>query len=114
LDIENYFDRVTPDDILIRRTRVDVATVFDAYREGLSPEEIAYNYPTLTLEQVYATLTYYLAHREALDAAERGGQQPARASEPTSPEAPVIMRLRALATQRRAAPPGDEKSAASR
>jgi uncharacterized protein (DUF433 family) len=69
MDIESYFERVADDEILIRGTRVDLATVLDAYREGLSPEEIAYNYPTLTLEQVYASVTYYLAHREALDGA---------------------------------------------
>jgi uncharacterized protein (DUF433 family) len=64
-------ERTADGDMLIRGTRVDIATVLDAYRDGLSPEEIVYNYPTLTLEQVYATLTYYLAHKVALDAAAR-------------------------------------------
>ena len=37
-------------------------------REGLSPESIAETFPALTLEQVYGAITYYLAHREDIDA----------------------------------------------
>jgi uncharacterized protein (DUF433 family) len=111
LDIESYFDRASDGDVLIRGTRVDITTVLDAYREGLSPEEIAYNYPTLTLEQVYATLTYYLAHRAALDSVASRAEP---ASEEAAPDAPVVARLRALAERRRPAAPGREKVAASR
>lgn len=111
MDIESYFDRTADGDMLIRGTRVDLTTVLDAYRDGLSPEEIAYNYPTLTLEQVYATLTYYLAHKVALDDAAR---RAAPASEEPVHDAPVVARLRALAGRRRAAEPGGKKVAASR
>jgi uncharacterized protein (DUF433 family) len=111
LDIESYFDRASEDEVLIRGTRVDITTVLDAYRDGLSPEEIAYNYPTLTLEQVYATLTYYLAHRAELDAAAR---RAAPAPDTAAPAAPVVARLRAIAERRRAAAPGGAKVAASR
>ena len=99
MDIETYFEHVNEGEVLIRGTRVDVASVLDAYRDGLSPEEIAYNFPTLTLEQVYATLTYYLANRTQLDAQMRAGgsvQPSKRGAEP-----PVVGRLRALAAQRR-------------
>ena len=109
LDIESYFDRAADGQMLIRGTRVDITTVLDAYRDGLSPEEIAYNYPTLTLEQVYASLTYYLAHKVALDAATSRA-----APEEPAPDAPVVARLRALAAPRRATEPGDKKVAASR
>jgi uncharacterized protein (DUF433 family) len=37
------------------------------YTAGLSPEEIAAEYPHLNLEQVFAALTYYQAHREEID-----------------------------------------------
>ena len=35
---------------------------------GLSPEEIALEYPHLTLAQVHAALTYYHANREQIEA----------------------------------------------
>lgn len=39
-----------------------------AFLDGLSPETIAAEcFPTLTLEQVYGAITYYLAHRSEID-----------------------------------------------
>ncbi|MEA3341849.1 MAG: DUF433 domain-containing protein, partial [Chloroflexota bacterium] len=58
--IENYFDFASPADIRIKGTRVGIEIVLDDYLDGASPEEIAARYRTLTLEQVYATITYYL------------------------------------------------------
>lgn len=41
--------------------------MLDDYLRGASPEEIAARYRTLTLEQVYATITYYLHKQEEID-----------------------------------------------
>jgi uncharacterized protein (DUF433 family) len=49
-------------------TRVSLDSVILAFLEGLSPETIVTEcFPTLTLEQVYGTITYYLAHRTDID-----------------------------------------------
>jgi uncharacterized protein (DUF433 family) len=37
-------------------------------RQGLSPDEIVYNYPSITLSDVYAALAYYFENRERIDA----------------------------------------------
>jgi len=48
----------------ISGTRVSLDSVVLAFLQGLSPESIAAEcFPTLTLEQVYGAITYYLAHR---------------------------------------------------
>lgn len=65
--IENYFDFLSPDDIRIKGTRIGIETVLDDYLGGSSPEEIAARYRTLTLEQVYATITYYLHNQKEID-----------------------------------------------
>jgi len=65
--MENYFEFLSPDDIRIKGTRVGIETVLDDYLGGASPEEIAARYRTLTLEQVYATITYYLRRQEEID-----------------------------------------------
>ena len=50
-------------------TRVSLDSVVLAFLQGLAPETItAECYPTLTLEQVYGAITYYLAHRSEIDA----------------------------------------------
>jgi len=44
-------------------TRVTLDTVVEAFREGLTPEEIQQQYPSLDLPHVYSAVTYYLHHR---------------------------------------------------
>ncbi len=57
------------DDYGIAGTRVSLDSVVLAFLDGLSPETIAAEcFPTLTLEQVYGAITYYLAHRIEIDA----------------------------------------------
>jgi uncharacterized protein (DUF433 family) len=67
MELENYFDFLDADDIRIKGTRVGIETVLDDYLNGVSPEEIVARYRTLTLEQVYATITYYLRNQEEVD-----------------------------------------------
>ncbi len=38
------------------------------FLEGLSPESIVDSFETLTLEQVYGAVAYYLGHRDEIDA----------------------------------------------
>ncbi len=49
-------------------TRVSLASIVYAFLEGQTAEAIAQAFPVLTLEQVCGALTYYLAHREQVDA----------------------------------------------
>jgi uncharacterized protein (DUF433 family) len=39
---------------------------------GMSPDEIVYNYPTITLADVYAALAYYWDHRDEIEQAIAG------------------------------------------
>jgi uncharacterized protein (DUF433 family) len=52
----------------IAGTRVSLDSVVYAFLEGLSPEGIADSFDTLTLEEVYGALAFYLGHREEIDA----------------------------------------------
>jgi len=67
MELESYFDFLSPDDIRIKGTRVGIETVLDDYLNGASPEEIATRYRTLTLDQIYATITYYLSSQKEVD-----------------------------------------------
>jgi uncharacterized protein (DUF433 family) len=48
-------------------TRVSLDSVVYAFRRGASPESIQRSFPTLTLEQIYGAITFYLAHQEEID-----------------------------------------------
>jgi uncharacterized protein (DUF433 family) len=47
--------------------RISVQQIVVLYQEGLNPEEIAREYESLTLAQVYAALTYYHANTEEIE-----------------------------------------------
>jgi uncharacterized protein (DUF433 family) len=62
--------------IRIKGHRIAIEHVIEIYEQGVSAEEIAkVHYPSLTLEEVYATLTYYLHNREAVDAYNERGER---------------------------------------
>jgi uncharacterized protein (DUF433 family) len=67
MQLENYFDFLGEDDIRIRGTRIGIETVLEDYLEGSSPEEIASRYRGLSMEQVYATITYYWHNRDQVE-----------------------------------------------
>jgi uncharacterized protein (DUF433 family) len=49
-------------------TRVTLHVVIAAFLQGATAEEIAMRYDVLSLPDVYATIAYYLRHRDEVDA----------------------------------------------
>jgi uncharacterized protein (DUF433 family) len=69
MQLEDYFDVITPNDIRLKGTRVGIETIlYDFLYRSRDPEDIVEAYPSLTLEQVYATITYYLHNQDAVTA----------------------------------------------
>ena len=54
-------------------SRVPLAHIVRQFQNGEPPEAIRLHYPTLTLEQVYGAITFYLGNKEEVekDIAER-------------------------------------------
>lgn len=106
MELESYFDFLATDDIRIKGTRIGIEIIlYDYIHRSQSPEAIAARYPSLTLEQVYATITYYLHDRETINAyledwLEHGRRM--REEQERNPP-PVVVKLRALAAQRQQA-----------
>lgn len=48
-------------------TRVTLETIVSAFHRGDSPEQIVDSFDVLSLADVYATIAYYLNHREEVD-----------------------------------------------
>ena len=59
----------------IAGTRVSLDSIVYAFRAGESPETIRQNFASLTLEQVYGAIAFYLAHQAEVDANIRAGEQ---------------------------------------
>lgn len=54
--------------VRVGKTRVTLDILVGAYNMGYSAEKIARSYSTLQLADIYAVLSYYLRHREEVDA----------------------------------------------
>ncbi len=60
--------RIDPDGtVRVGGTRVTLDTVVGAFLQGAAAEEIAQQYPTVSLGDVYAVVGYYLRHRAEVD-----------------------------------------------
>lgn len=67
MQLEDYFNFLTPGDIRLKGSRIGIETILYEYiYRARTPEEIAQIYTSLTLEQVYATILYYLHNKEAV------------------------------------------------
>jgi len=53
--------------LFVTGTRVSLHSLVGMFEDGASPEEIAYEYDSLELPDVYAVLAYYLKNRDAVN-----------------------------------------------
>jgi len=67
MNLEDYFDFLAPNDIRLKGHHIGIETILFDYQDGLTAEEIALRYPTLSLEEIYATITYYWRNQEQVE-----------------------------------------------
>lgn len=97
-------DYVTTDEHGVMRvgtTHVMLDSVVASFQAGSSAETIAQQYPTLSLEDVYGAIAWYLGHREVVDAylaRQDDVWRRAREAAERTPS-PVVARLRAEAAR---------------
>ncbi|MBD2728417.1 DUF433 domain-containing protein [Nostoc sp. FACHB-892] len=101
MQLEDYFEFIDPDDIRIKGHRIGIDNVIQYYLQGYSPEQIIEELPSLNLEKIYATLTYYLHNRVEIDAymLRLAKWREQRYQESLANPSPLMQRLRALKVQ---------------
>ena len=106
MQLEDYFDFISPLDIRIKGHRIGIENVLYEYiHRAQTPEQIVQTYPSLTLDKVYATILYYLVNKEQVteyltDWLEWSHKMREEAARNPSP---VALRLRKLREERDAA-----------
>ncbi|HEY52187.1 MAG TPA: DUF433 domain-containing protein [Caldilineae bacterium] len=99
MQLEDYFDFLAPNDIRIKGSRIGIETVLYEYiHRSKTPEQIDERFWSISLEQVYATILYYLhnkdeVHQYMTEWIEFGRRM--REEQEKNPD-PVILRIRAL------------------
>jgi uncharacterized protein (DUF433 family) len=86
----------------VGRTRVSLDSVVIGFQLGHSPETIQDQYPTLSLEEVYGAIAFYLANQQTVDDYLKKQEkvwEDFRAKVDQIPS-PVVERLRKLKTMR--------------
>ena len=101
MQLEDYFE-FEGDAIRIKGHRIWLEHILEYYLSGYKPEEIAREFPGLSLEKIYAAITYYQAHRSEVDAyLIRVDEQKERDyQESLKQPSPLRDRLKALNAQR--------------
>jgi uncharacterized protein (DUF433 family) len=116
MQLEDFFDfdrvEVEPfglvENIRVKGTRIGIEFIIGPFLKGDSPERIFHGYRhSLSLEQVYGTITYYLHNKTKVDEYLRRGDDVCAyfyreylKNEPSD----VLLRLRALKAQRQTTP----------
>jgi len=106
MELEEYFNFFAPNDIRIKGTRVGIETVlYDYIYRSRSPQDIVASYPSLTQEQVYATITYYLHNKEKVNAYLTNWLENARLrrEEQNRNPSPAIQKLRRIIAEQESA-----------
>ena len=65
--MENGYVTKTENGYHLTGSRVSLDSIAYDWLNGLSPEAIVENFETLSLEQVYGAIAYYLAHRDEVN-----------------------------------------------
>ncbi len=67
MQLEDYFEFFSEDDIRIKGTRVGIENILYEYiYKQRPPEEIIKHFSSITLEQIYATILYYLHNKKSV------------------------------------------------
>lgn len=80
MQLEDYFEFekcAQCERIRVKGTRVSIEILLDEFNQGVSPEKIQQDYPSVTREQVYAAITYYLHNQQEIDSYMRKSRETA-------------------------------------
>lgn len=104
MQLEDFFEFLEPNDIRIKGHRVGIESILRKYLAGRTAEDIARDYDTLRLVDIYATITYYLQNKEEVDAYLRRNEQllAEQMARSDAAPSPVVERLRRLREERNA------------
>lgn len=102
MQLEDYLDFTGSNSIRMKGHRIGIEHVVDLFNIGFSAEQIADVFSGLSLESIYAAITYYLHHHAEIDASIKQqnllGEHEYR-SRMKNPS-PLVQRLRLEAVQR--------------
>ena len=68
MQLTDYLDIQAIDVIRLKGHRIGLEHIVERYHEGYTPEQMALEYPGVSLEQIYGVIAYYLHNQAEADA----------------------------------------------
>jgi uncharacterized protein (DUF433 family) len=99
----DYLEIIAPDVVRVKGHRIGLEHIVERYHLGLSPEQIALDFPGVDLATIYNIIAYYLHNQDAVDAYLARVDARAEAayqSWSAQPPSPATLRIRAIKAQR--------------
>lgn len=99
----DYLEVIAPDVVRVKGHRIGLEHIIERYQAGLSPEQIALDFPGVDLTAIYNILAYYLRNASTVDAYLARVEARAEAAYQAwaaQPPAPATLRIRALKARR--------------
>jgi len=105
MTFDDIFDFISENEIRLKGHRLGIEDILFYFVDGYSPEEIQAQLPTLSLKEIYATITYYLYNFTEIQAylARLENRQEERYQESKQNPSPVAKRLRQLKAEQASA-----------
>src|SRR5215467_9246570 len=82
MERNEYVEQRHSSEFYVAGTRVSLDSIVYSFKAGDSPETIRQNFSSLTLEQVYGAIAFYLAHEQEVDANISEGEEELNRSVP--------------------------------
>ena len=100
---QSYVEKTPQGGWRITGTRVSLDSLVHAYWEGRTPEAIAVDFPTISLEQIHGAIAFYLGNRQEIDAylSTQGTKWEALRIESETRQTEILQRLRNTAGKSR-------------
>ncbi len=103
--VEDYFEFLSPNEIKLKGHRIWIEHIlYEHIHNAKTPDELAVRFPTLSLEQIYATLLYYQQHKDAMHTYLTNWLEHYERmhAEQTRNPSPTILKIRAIKAEREA------------
>lgn len=67
ISMQDYLEIVPPNFIRLQGHRIGLEHIVERYLDGYSPEQIAEDFPGVSLTKIYAAITFYLHHKPMVE-----------------------------------------------
>jgi uncharacterized protein (DUF433 family) len=67
LNFQDYFETIGTNILRLKGFRIGIEHIVGRYNEGYAPEQIAQEFPGVSLEIIYVALTCYLHNKKEID-----------------------------------------------